>query len=248
MKFETTLTYAELYHSNSKNDKFIPIVFKNSDIQYIPKPLKAFTFYNLESEVGYENIYRRITNQPKILKPKLGQIKDLNFKTIKSSTGEKFIKSLGNLPNGNEVVEGKLIEIRNHEAIFEIGEYTGYLNIEEISYDEINHPSEVLKLGQKLNVVVIRKIEIQKLLILSLKRLQPEPIRIGLTEGEIVTVDGIEEIQMVGNNVGLFNWGNGIKGQIKIKNMEEIDKLKNKPLDLILDEIDYENRIYKFIK
>ncbi|KAF0107510.1 MAG: TPR domain-containing protein [Anaerolineaceae bacterium] len=75
IKWESTITYQDIYDANSENTKFIPILFEDGKTDFIPKPLKGATFYFLPKQ--YEDLYRRLTNQPKIQKPELGQIKKL---------------------------------------------------------------------------------------------------------------------------------------------------------------------------
>lgn len=80
-KFESLLSLQELYDNESKNEKIIPIVFSANQIDFIPKPLKPFQYYNLENENGYLDLYRRLTNQPEITRPSLGEKKILSKKT-----------------------------------------------------------------------------------------------------------------------------------------------------------------------
>ncbi len=75
VKWESTLTYQYIYEADSNNDKFIPVVFKEDDCRYIPPILKGFTHYCPAGEDGYDRLYRRLTGQPEIIKPKKGQIK-----------------------------------------------------------------------------------------------------------------------------------------------------------------------------
>lgn len=77
VKFETLLSYQDIVENDSNNDKFIPVLFKAEDTDFIPKPLKAFQQYLIDSESGYEDLYRRLTQQPRILKPKGGKLKNL---------------------------------------------------------------------------------------------------------------------------------------------------------------------------
>jgi len=77
VRWESTLTYQHLYDAGSENIRFIPVLFQPEDVKHIPKPLKGATFYDIDSRQGYEDLYRRITNQPKHLKPKLGKSKTL---------------------------------------------------------------------------------------------------------------------------------------------------------------------------
>jgi len=67
----------ELYDAQGKNSKFIPVTFTPQDTDFIPSPLRAATNYRLNSTDGYEQLYRRITNQPKTRKPDLGKLQTL---------------------------------------------------------------------------------------------------------------------------------------------------------------------------
>lgn len=76
VKFESLLSYQYLYENSSYNTKFIPVILKKEDLSFIPNPLKSFSYYLIDSEDGFVNLYRRLTNQPKIIKPKT---KDINL-------------------------------------------------------------------------------------------------------------------------------------------------------------------------
>jgi len=54
----------DLYDSESKNRKFIPVVFRNKDVPYIPRELRSTTRFVLKSDAAYDGLLRRITNQP----------------------------------------------------------------------------------------------------------------------------------------------------------------------------------------
>jgi len=49
------------------------------------------------------------------------------------------------------------------------------VHVSELSWKRVNNPSEVLELGQKVNVAVIKIDEDRQRLALSIKRLQPDP-------------------------------------------------------------------------
>ncbi|MEG3845403.1 TIR domain-containing protein [Microcoleus sp. herbarium19] len=67
----------ELYDAQGKNLKFIPVTFTPQDTDFIPSPLRAATNYRLNSTDGYEQLYRRLTNQPRTRKPDLGKLQTL---------------------------------------------------------------------------------------------------------------------------------------------------------------------------
>ncbi|MGB7846460.1 MAG: FxSxx-COOH system tetratricopeptide repeat protein [Candidatus Acidiferrum sp.] len=63
----------DLYDSQGRNTKFIPILFSKEDEQFVPKPLRSTTRYQLSDD--YDQLYRRLTNQPLISMPALGGVK-----------------------------------------------------------------------------------------------------------------------------------------------------------------------------
>ncbi|MCP5104339.1 MAG: TIR domain-containing protein, partial [bacterium] len=75
VKWESSLVYQYLYREDSKNNRFIPVVFEEDDCRYIPVILEGVTFYCANDEEGYDKLYRRLTNQPDVIKPGLGEIK-----------------------------------------------------------------------------------------------------------------------------------------------------------------------------
>lgn len=73
-KFESILIVDNIYLNDTKNKKFIPIFFGEEASQYTITPLKTATYYDAEEPEGYHNLYRRLTNQPKITRPPVGKV------------------------------------------------------------------------------------------------------------------------------------------------------------------------------
>jgi len=67
------------------NDKFIPVVFDESHKAFIPTPLQGATCYCVATPSGHEDLYRRLTNQPKIERPQLGPKRALAEKKVKTN-------------------------------------------------------------------------------------------------------------------------------------------------------------------
>lgn len=67
----------ELYNAHGKNTKFIPVVFCAPDLGYIPLILQSATYYNAGDANGLEKLYRRLTSQPSIRKPDLGDVVEM---------------------------------------------------------------------------------------------------------------------------------------------------------------------------
>ena len=72
-KWEGQLIHQSLYES-AKNHRFIPVVFDKADVSYIPLVLKSATYYDLSTNSGYSELYRAMTNQPRLEKQPLGPI------------------------------------------------------------------------------------------------------------------------------------------------------------------------------
>ena len=88
-----------------------------------------------------------------------------------------------------QVLEGTIKNITDFGAFMDLGGLDGLLYITDISWGRINHPSEVLKLDQKLNVVVLDFDDDKKRISLGLKQLTPHPWDVlpeGVGEGQVV--------------------------------------------------------------
>src|SRR3954465_3139668 len=88
-----------------------------------------------------------------------------------------------------QVLEGTIKNITDFGAFMDLGGLDGLLYITDISWGRINHPSEVLKLDQKLNVVVLDFDDDKKRISLGLKQLTPHPWDVlpeHIKEGEVV--------------------------------------------------------------
>ncbi|HEX5026675.1 MAG TPA: 30S ribosomal protein S1 [Agriterribacter sp.] len=74
-----------------------------------------------------------------------------------------------------QVLEGTIKNITDFGAFLDLGGLDGLLYITDISWGRISHPSEVLKMDQKLNVVVLDFDDDKKRISLGLKQLTPHP-------------------------------------------------------------------------
>jgi small subunit ribosomal protein S1 len=88
-----------------------------------------------------------------------------------------------------QVLEGTVKNITDFGAFMDLGGLDGLLYITDISWGRISHPTEVLKLDQKINVVVLDFDDEKKRISLGLKQLTPHPWDVlpeNIKEGEIV--------------------------------------------------------------
>ena len=88
-----------------------------------------------------------------------------------------------------QVLEGVVKNITDFGAFMDLGGLDGLLYITDISWGRISHPSEVVKMDQKLQVVVLDFDDDKKRISLGLKQLTPHPWDVlpeGLSEGSVV--------------------------------------------------------------
>ena len=76
-KWEGNLIYQKLYMSDSVNRKFIPVVFDENDLKYIPTPLQGSTYYNVSNEAKFDKLYWRLRGVTAKEKPALGKLRPL---------------------------------------------------------------------------------------------------------------------------------------------------------------------------
>lgn len=97
---------------------------------------------------------------------------------------------LDQLEVGN-VIHGEVRSLRPFGAFVDLGGADGLLHVSEIGWAPINHPREVLQVGDKIDVQVIRLDPENKRIALSRKRLLPNPwddIEARYKVGQIVPV------------------------------------------------------------
>ncbi|MEM1323819.1 MAG: 30S ribosomal protein S1 [Bacteroidota bacterium] len=93
---------------------------------------------------------------------------------IESDLAEQREAIIASLEKG-QVLEGLVKNITDFGAFLDLGGVDGLLYITDISWGRISHPSEILALNQKINVVVLDFDENKKRISLGLKQLQPHP-------------------------------------------------------------------------
>ncbi len=74
-----------------------------------------------------------------------------------------------------EVRTGQVISLADFGAFVDLGGADGLIHLSELSWKRVNHPREVLELGQEVEVYVLNVDRENKRIGLSLKRLQPDP-------------------------------------------------------------------------
>ncbi len=105
---------------------------------------------------------------------KLGNIVVSRRAILEESRSGARDEMLSTIKEGS-VLEGTVKNITDYGAFIDLGSVDGLLHVTDISWSRINHPSEVLTLGQKIKVMVIKFNEETKRISLGMKQLDDNP-------------------------------------------------------------------------
>src|SRR5512144_3087603 len=94
-----------LYDAGAVSDKFVPVLFSDTTPEQIPTPIKGWTWYVVDTEDGYEELYRRLTGQPRLLRPALGKIRPLP--TRRRQWPEGTMEAASSSLNSREMAKGR---------------------------------------------------------------------------------------------------------------------------------------------
>ena len=81
---------------------------------------------------------------------------------------------IGKLEKG-QVLEGTVKNITSYGVFIDLGGVDGLIHITDLSWGRINHPEEVVKLDEKINVVILDFDDTKKRIALGLKQLTAHP-------------------------------------------------------------------------
>jgi small subunit ribosomal protein S1 len=132
---------------------------------------------------------------------------------------------LNNLEKG-QVLEGVVKNMTNFGVFIDLGGVDGLLHITDISWGRVNHPEEVLKLDDKINVVVLDFDEDKKRISLGMKQLTPHP-------WDALAADVEVGSRVKGKVVNVADYGAflelmpGVEGLIHVSEMSWSQHLRN---------------------
>src|SRR5690606_30135920 len=93
---------------------------------------------------------------------------------LEESRAEQRAEVIGKLAEG-QVLDGVVKNITEYGAFVDLGGVDGLLHVTDMAWRRINHPSEVLSIGQSLKVQVIKINKETHRISLGIKQLQADP-------------------------------------------------------------------------
>ena len=120
----------------------------------------------------------------------------------------------------DQVVKGEVVRIADFGAFVDINGIDGLLPISEISWQRIKHPSDVISLGETLEVKIIKIDTELKRISFSLKRMGEDPwqqIEGQFSEGQIIT-GTVNKVTGFGAFINIFP---GVEALLPVSEMAE---------------------------
>ncbi|HZD41320.1 MAG TPA: 30S ribosomal protein S1 [Terriglobales bacterium] len=147
------------------------------------------------------------------------------------------------------ILEGTVKNITGYGAFVDLGGIDGILHISDMSWGRISHPSEVLQVGEKVKVVVLKFDPEKERISLGMKQLTPDPWH---TVAERYPVGA----RVQGKVISLMDYGafveieSGIEGLIHISEMSWTRKVSHpskllqvgQPVEVVILNVDPEHR------
>jgi 4-hydroxy-3-methylbut-2-enyl diphosphate reductase len=130
------------------------------DVRYIPD----FSEF-LNQQVSFKVIELRREKEKVILSRK---------QVLEEQSARQKEKTLNSLQEG-QIIRGTVKRLTNFGAFVDVGGIDGLVHISEISWHRIEHPSEVLSVGDEIAVKVIEVVPERERIGLSLRQAKPDP-------------------------------------------------------------------------
>lgn len=125
-----------------------------------------------------------------------------------------------------DLVKGVVKNITNYGAFIDVNGIDGLLHITDLSWRRVNHPSEVLNIGDDLDVQVLKFDKEKMRLTLGLKQITPDPWSLASEKYQIGT-------RATGKVVSLMDYGafveleDGFEGLVHISEMSWTKKIRH---------------------
>jgi small subunit ribosomal protein S1 len=140
--------------------------------------IKAFLPGSLAEVIPTKDLEHLVGNYEEFKVIKLDKDKNnvvLSRKAVlQEANSEEREKLLATLAEG-QVINGIVKNLTDYGAFVDLGGIDGLLHITDISWSRINHPSESIKIGEKLDVKIIKYDKEQKKVSLGMKQLIEDP-------------------------------------------------------------------------
>ena len=136
---------------------------------------------------------------------------------IEADLAEQKKEIIGQLEKG-QVLEGVVKNITSYGVFVDLGGVDGLVHITDLSWSRINHPSEIVELDQKLNVVILDFDDEKTRIQLGLKQLSKHPWD-ALDENLKIGDKVIGKVAIIADYGAFIEVSKGVEGLIHVSEM-----------------------------
>jgi small subunit ribosomal protein S1 len=130
-----------------------------------------------------------------------------------------------------QVLEGTVKNITSYGVFVDLGGVDGLVHITDLSYGRVSHPEEVVKLDDKINVVILDFDDEKRRIALGLKQLSPHPW--DSLDANLNAGDNVKGKVMVITDYGAFvEVASGVEGLLHVSEMSWSQHLRS-PKDFL---------------
>ena len=179
------------------------------------RPVRDFDAY-LEKRMEFKIVKLNPANENIVVSHKALVEKELEAQR------DKILSTM----EAGQILEGVVKNITDFGVFIDLGGVDGLLHITDLSWGRVSHPSEVVDLDQKMNVVVLDYDKERQRISLGLKQLQPHPwdnIGDRYTVGE--TVEG--KVVSITDYGAFVELEKGIEGLVHISEMSWTEHIRH---------------------
>lgn len=167
---------------------------------------------------------------------------------LEADRDDRRREALDSIKEGDDV-QGVVKNITNYGAFLDVGGIDGLLHITDISWGRVNHPSDVLNVGDEVEVKVLKFDRDKVRLTLGLKQLKPDPWSVAAEKYPIGK-------RVAGKVVSIMDYGvfveldEGFEGLVHVSEMSWTKKIRHPSqlvnigdaVDVLILDIDHESR------
>ena len=136
---------------------------------------------------------------------------------IEADLAEQKKEIIGQLEKG-QVLEGVVKNITSYGVFVDLGGVDGLVHITDLSWSRINHPSEIVELDQKLNVVILDFDDNKSRIQLGLKQLEKHPWE--ALDAELKIGDKVKgKVAIIADYGAFIEVSKGVEGLIHVSEM-----------------------------
>ena len=136
---------------------------------------------------------------------------------IEADIEEQKKEIIGQLEKG-QVLEGVVKNITSYGVFIDLGGVDGLVHITDLSWSRVSHPTEVVELDEKLNVVILDFDDQKSRIQLGIKQLKPHPWE--ALDGDLKIGDKVKGKVVVIADYGAFvEVSEGVEGLVHVSEM-----------------------------